>query len=175
MFRKGFSLIEMLVVVLVIGILASVGIPSYMNSVEKVRAGEALNILKYMHDRGVECAMKYGKDNPKCWSQKNRDLGIEFPKDYKCLFNGDAEICCNKDWCYSNNLLDYGDECAVGASTTGGALRGRNFTEGSTDEPLYYLEYEDKDYCPHSGIVCYDAPPYNYCSKFFNGHGKLVQ
>ena len=42
--KKGFTLVEVLVVVLIIGILTAVGLPYYQDSVEKSRAAEAVNI-----------------------------------------------------------------------------------------------------------------------------------
>lgn len=48
--RLGFTLVEMLVVVLIIGILSSVAIPNYTRSIEKSRATEAMNMVKALND-----------------------------------------------------------------------------------------------------------------------------
>lgn len=63
--QKGFTLIELIVTVLIVGILASIAYPSYVNSVSKTkrRAAEAClsNFATYM-ERFFTTNLRYDKD-----------------------------------------------------------------------------------------------------------------
>ena len=60
--KKGFTLVEVLVVVLIIGILTSVALPNYKRSIEKTRATEAMNTIKSAND----AVYAYAAERNKC-------------------------------------------------------------------------------------------------------------
>ncbi len=60
--NKGFTLLELLVTVMIIGILSSIALPNYTRSVEKARATEAMNIVKAAND----AVYAYAAERNKC-------------------------------------------------------------------------------------------------------------
>ena len=59
--KKGFTLLELLVSVLIIGILTSIALPNYNRSIEKSRATEALTNIKAANDAVYAYAAERGK------------------------------------------------------------------------------------------------------------------
>ncbi len=162
--RLGFTLIELLVVVLIIGILASVALPQYQKAVEKSRAAEAVQLLRYMRQQGELCEMERGTGS--CNNLSNEEIGIEMPAGMKCEFQDYTEYCCDKYWCYANNGVDWGngnssplEPVARRCSDTSGDFSG-------DDVFMYQLKYYDdgKLYC--EGVS-------NYC-KMFKGAGNPI-
>jgi len=61
MMKKGFTLLEVLIVVIIIGILATIALPQYISTLEKARSGEAMtnvgtlrsSMERYWYDQGA--------------------------------------------------------------------------------------------------------------------------
>lgn len=106
--NKGFTLIEIMVTVLIIGILAAIALPQYNRAVEKSKVSQALITLKYMRERGIEFELTHDMNNYDNYPITNEDLGIELPSDWLCDIVDQDEICCSKDWCFENTSLNWG-------------------------------------------------------------------
>lgn len=61
--KKGFTLLELLVVVLIAGILASIALPQYQKAVERSRASEAMTIAKAIVDAQNRSLDAYPNDS----------------------------------------------------------------------------------------------------------------
>ena len=73
--KKGFTLVELLVVVLIIGILAAIAVPQYQKAVEKSRASEAFILLKSLK----EAQDVYKLSNPGAATPTLEQLDITIP------------------------------------------------------------------------------------------------
>jgi len=72
---KGFTLIELMIVVAIVGILAAVGYPSYQNSVRKANRADAMDRLLDTAQRLERCFTTYGTyNNANCAIQNGNVL-----------------------------------------------------------------------------------------------------
>lgn len=60
--REGFTLVELLVVVLIIGILAALAVPSYMKSVETAKADDAVALVNMIGTTNKMFALDHGNN-----------------------------------------------------------------------------------------------------------------
>ena len=74
--RRGFTLVELAVVIVIIGVLAAFGVPKFLQSVEKSKASEAFNYWS-----SVQAAQeRYIAQNGVYWATTNTDtLDIGLP------------------------------------------------------------------------------------------------
>ncbi|HOX22816.1 MAG TPA: prepilin-type N-terminal cleavage/methylation domain-containing protein [Elusimicrobiales bacterium] len=87
--RKGFTLVELAVVIVIIGVLAAFGIPRFREAVERSKSGEAFNYLA-----SVRAAQERYHARQASYAQVKSNLDINFPEPkYFSLW----EITCDED------------------------------------------------------------------------------
>ena len=167
--KSGFTLIEMLVVVLIIGILAGIALPQYNRAVEKSKVAQALITLKYMKEMG-EAFMLITDNIYDSIPLTNEKIGIELPSDWECFLDDcGGQICCSNEFCFENGGCNWGDGGISPAYPS--AIRIKKGTTISDVESgeyvqLYILAYSNET----EKFECYDGYDDDkenyYCSMF---------
>lgn len=94
--KKGFTLIEMLVVVLIIGVLSAVALPQYQKAVEKSKATQAITMLNAAYKAAASYYAEID-DYPDTFE----DMGFEVPWTGKTKWDtqgGAKDTRSNGDW-----------------------------------------------------------------------------
>jgi prepilin-type N-terminal cleavage/methylation domain-containing protein len=72
--RKGFTLVELAVVIVIIGVLAAFGVPRFLKSVERSKAAEAFSYLSAVRSSQERYLAQYGQ-----YALNVSDLDIQYP------------------------------------------------------------------------------------------------
>ena len=105
----GFTLLEMLVVVLIIGILAGIALPQYQMAVTKAKVASILPIMRRWKDALQEWKLQHGYycTSSECdESPYGEELGVNWPSGWECITSKD---CWNNYWyCTVNEEIGAG-------------------------------------------------------------------
>lgn len=144
--KKGFTLLELLVVVLIIGILASIALPQYQMAVTKAKVASILPLMRRWKDALQEYKLQHGDYDVNDASA----LGVSWPSDWK-----DVNNACGEDNMGCNN--DYWTECLVNEVQSGYIYCSHRTSDGilsiyvyQPDEPEYE-NFRDKITCYAEG------------------------
>jgi len=72
--RAGFTLVELAIVIVIIGVLASFGVPRFRDAVERSKAGESLNYLSAIRSAQERYASREGT-----YTSDLAELDVQFP------------------------------------------------------------------------------------------------
>ena len=90
--KQGFTLLELLVVVIIIGILASIALPQYKKVVRKSRFAEVVTTLHTLMDAEQRYFLANG-----AYTRNRHALDIEFPlstSSYEYMIRASANVTC---------------------------------------------------------------------------------
>ena len=85
--QKGFTLIELMIVIAIIGILAVIALPAYQDYTGRAQVSEAITLMEGQKSAVVEYYADKGK-----WPTKNTDAGIADSTDIKGKYVASVEV-----------------------------------------------------------------------------------
>jgi len=81
--QRGFTLIELMIVVAVIGIIAAIALPAYTQYVEQSRRADGMDALQNTAQRLERCYTQYGQyDDNNCGASGDVSDGFDSPEGY---------------------------------------------------------------------------------------------
>ncbi|ENW2562444.1 pilin, partial [Neisseria gonorrhoeae] len=76
--QKGFTLIELMIVIAIVGILAAVALPAYQDYTARAQVSEAILLAEGQKSAVTEYYLNHGK-----WPENNTSAGVASPAEIK--------------------------------------------------------------------------------------------
>ena len=152
--NKGFTLIEIMVTVLIIGILAAIALPQYNKSVERSRFAEARIIMNAIIKNAQLCQLNKGSQCS--YEEIFNKTSIEYPSE--------LQTDCVDYVCFRTKYWDFGYDDLIYVNR----IPNENSREWLYDFEVY----------PDTGkIICYNNSDYekDYCKMLGYCHGCEIE
>ncbi|HEZ5252200.1 TPA: pilin [Neisseria meningitidis] len=85
--QKGFTLIELMIVIAIVGILAAVALPAYQDYTARAQVSEAILLAEGQKSAVTEYYLNHGK-----WPGNNSDAGVASASDIKGKYVQSVEV-----------------------------------------------------------------------------------
>ena len=175
--KNGFTLVELLVVVLIIGVLAAMALPQYQKAAEKAKAMQAITLLKAIYDAQT----RYFLAN-NTYADKFDELDVTIPANWNGTVKGSTspaitDTRSNADWSVQI-FNDHATTVTLLMSRISGTYAGAVFDIGLIvpQAQISTGRLPGKFHCEErkSGGILYPSTkaPGSYCQKLF--HGTIV-
>ena len=135
---KGFTLLELLVVVLIIGILAAIALPQYKRTVEKARMTEAVTVVEAIARANDRYYLVHGK-----YTRDINNLDLDFEGE-DCKENGMAAKCSKYFRFLASNHS--GEQSKIAISLRKNYHYSLTITTTNQKQCVFYAVYGGEDY-----------------------------
>lgn len=146
--KKGFTLVELLAVVLIVAILSGVALPQYRKVVEKARVAEAQSMMRAIYDSSERLAGEFGYRSYEDLVAAKGATNFSFPRmdmfdagslPYGCsLQDANQTLKCER-FSY-NPLVTYGGKKYVSAQKLTSPYQGTTFYFSRDTQQIYCHE-----------------------------------
>lgn len=163
--KKGFTLIEILIVVLIIGILAAVAVPQYQLASDKAKYAAMMNITRAIADSNE----RYYQANNKTYATRFDQLDVNIPAN--SIDGGDAyfdwgnchlyyqqEVQCTNDTSLKNQFIKLYDRST--SNLRGGVFCTAKGIEKNTRQDKVCKSVGEYLYSTGSGTGCFFSGSY---------------